>query len=232
MRILGLCIALTGVLTFCAIGSFAQFVGSKESFIPKGYRLLTEATGDLNKDGVSDLALVVENTDPGNFQVEPDRLGPDTLNLNDRILFILAGTGGGNFRKIAQNKGLLPSENSDVQSCLADPLMQDGGIAIEKGLLKIDLQYWYSCGSWYITHNTYTLRWQANRMQLIGFDSKSLHRASGESSATSINFSTGKRKEITGTNEFEGPENPKTTWKNLQNRQPVYLEDLFEEIDF
>lgn len=220
------------LLLAAAFFSFAQPTGSKNSFIPKGYHPLTEATGDLNKDGIPDVALVVENTDPQNFKPNPDGLGADTLNLNDRKLLVLFGNGNGTFRKVAHNTGLLPSEHSDVQSCLADPLMMDGGIEIEKGVLKIALQYWYSCGTWYVNRNTYTLRWQNGRMQLIGFDYYDLHRASGASNSRSINFSTGKQKEVTGTNEFEDPEDPKTVWTNLKNRQPIYLEDLTEEDDF
>lgn len=182
------------MLLFPAL-SGAQQPGSKKSFIPHGYRLLTEAAGDLNKDGIPDLALVVENTDPGNIKINTEQLGSDTLNLNDRKLLVLFGTGNGKFRKVAENHGLLPSENSDVQSCLADPLMMDGGMEIEKGVLKIVLQYWYSCGTWYVNRNTYTLRWQKDRMQLIGFDYYDLHRASGETNSRSINFSTGKQEE-------------------------------------
>ncbi len=225
-------ILFLSALLLLSTGVHAQPAGSKESFIPKGYKLLKEVKGDLTQDGIPDLVLVVENTDPANVQASTAWLGPDTLNLNDRILFVLAGDGNGSFRKISENYGLLPSENTDVQPCLADPLMMDGGVEIEKGVLKIALQYWYSCGTWYVNRNTYTLRWQNGRMQLIGFDYFDFHRASGASNSRSINFSTGKQKEVTGTNEFEGPEDPKTVWTNLKNRQPIYLEDLVEGHEF
>jgi hypothetical protein len=76
------------------------------------------------------------------------------------------------------------------------------GLIIEKGVLKIDLNYWYSCGSWYTNHNTYIFRYQNNQFEMIGYESSEFHRASGEATSISINYSTKKKIETTGLNEF------------------------------
>jgi hypothetical protein len=203
--------------------------GSVQTFIPTGYKLLLQETGDLNKDGQTDVVLVVENTDPTNFRINKEGLGADTLNLNDRMLLVLFGTGSKTFRKVAENRLLLPSEHDEDNSCLADPLLQEGGIRIDEGRLKIDLNYWYSCGSWYVSQHTYTLRWQENRMRLIGFDSRDFHRASGEVSRSSINLLTGRREDVSGENEFENSGKVTTSRQPIKPRKPLFLEDLTED---
>ncbi|RYD50708.1 MAG: hypothetical protein EOP52_13295 [Sphingobacteriales bacterium] len=200
-----------------------------KDFIPAGYRLLLQEKGDLNKDGEADVVLVVENTDPTNIRINKEGMDADTLNLNDRMLLVLFGSGANTFRKVAENRSFLPSEHDEESSCLADPLLQDGGISIDKSRLKIDLNYWYSCGSWYVSQHTYTLRWQENRMRLIGFDSRDFHRASGEISRSSINLLTGQRKDVTGENEFEDSGKVKTTLRPVKPRKPLFLEDLTED---
>ncbi|WP_133639985.1 hypothetical protein [Sphingobacterium paludis] len=78
-------------------------------------------------------------------------------------------------------------------------------------------KYWLSCGSWYNNSALYTFRYQHGRFELIGFDHQEFHRAPGESSATSINFSIGKKSETSGGNMFGDEGNkPKTTWSTFK----------------
>lgn len=71
--------------------------------------------------------------------------------------------------------------------------MSGKGIQISRGLLKLSLRYFLSCGSWEINVNDYTFRFQNNQFVLIGYDSFSIHRSSGEIEESSYNFLT-KRK--------------------------------------
>ena len=201
-----------------------------KSFVPKGWKIILENTGDLNKDGLADRAIVIENTDAKNL-VTNDGLGQKTLNLNPRVLLVLFRTKANSYWLAVNNFGFIPSENDEEATCLADPLMQEGGIRIEEGLLKISYQYWLSCGSWYVTNKDYTFRFQNQKFELIGYDDFSLHRSSGEQSSTSINFSTKKISDITGGNEFNEDENkPKTTWKFVKADKLLSLETLTEDI--
>ncbi len=201
-----------------------------KSFVPKGWKVISESTGDLNKDGMADKAIVIEDTDAKNI-ITHDGLGQNILNLNPRVLLVLFKTKANSYRLAVKNSGFIPSENDEESTCLADPLMQEGGIRIEKGLLKVSLQYWLSCGSWYVTNKDYTFRFQNQRFELIGYDDFSLHRSSGERSSTSINFSTKKISETTGGNEFNEDENkPKTVWKFAKLSKLLFLQTLTEDI--
>lgn len=183
--------------------SAAQLSSYKKEFqnyIPHGWLLDTALRGDLNKDQQADVVLVLRNTDPANFR-KNEGLGMNQLDLNPRRLLILFKTGTGYTKELASDI-FLPSINDEESTCLEDPF-SEGGIEISKGSLKIRLHYWLSCGSWYVTDYDYTFRYQNKRFELIGLDVSSFHRASGESSITSYNFSTRKKQTITGMNDFE-----------------------------
>ena len=192
-------------------------------FVPQGWTVLETASGDLNRDGKIDAALIIQQNNPNNIK-NHEGLGSDRLNLNPRKLLILFQTAQ-SYQLITENDSL-PTENDEESPCLADPL-EDGGMSITKGLLKINLHYWLSCGSWYVTNNNYTFRYQNNNLSLIGFDSNDFHRASGDITERSINFSTGKVKTTTGKNEFADVSQPiKVQWSTLKNKYPLTLQDI------
>ena len=101
---------------------------------------------------------MIEDTDPENFQ-KNEGLGTDKLNLNPRTLLVLFKDKNGEYRLGAKNdKGFIEPENSEMNPCLADPLLTEGEINITKGLLKINFNYWLSCGSYYVNNSVYTFR--------------------------------------------------------------------------
>lgn len=204
-----------------------------EQFIPKGWKSILKEKGDLNKDKLDDLVMVIEKDDPSNLKLN-EGFGMDTLNLNPRTILVLFKQKEGGYKLIAQNnKGFIERENSDENPCLADPLMWNGLLKIEKGILVILFNYWLSCGSWFVNNATYKFRFQNNAMELIGFDHSEFHRASGESSATSINFSTKKIEETTGLNMFEDDEGKaKTTWRKISFPKLLQMQNLDEETYF
>lgn len=200
-----------------------------QAFIPLGWKMIVQSTGDLNKDGLADKAIVIESMDARNI-IENEGFRQPKLNLNYRILLVLFRTRAETYQLAVKNYGFIPSENQEESPCLADPLMQDGGITIEKGLLKIHYQYFFSCGSWYITNKEYTFRFQQQKFLLIGYDEYSLHRSSGAQSMTSINFLTKKRSDATGGNEFHEEENKtKTIWNTITAPELLDLATLSEE---
>ncbi len=206
---------------------------SPKDFIPQGWKLILEKDGDLNKDGLADKVMIIEENNPSNLKSN-EGLGTDMLNLNPRNLLVLFQKPDATYTLAAQNsRGFIPPENSDLSVCLIDPLMDNGGIDISKNILKIDFHYWLSCGSWYVNHATYTFRFQNNRFQLIGFDHYEFHRSSGEENSTSINFSTKKMSNTTGDNMFDDKEsNPTTTWTTLKNSKLYNLEECSDTTYF
>lgn len=192
-------------------------------FVPNKWKVIAKFEGDLNKDKMSDVAFVIENTAKENFVLNSS-FGNDTLNVNPRFLLVLFKTNS-NYVLKGINKKFIPSQHDFVSTCLEDPFMENGGIEIKNGVLNIDLHYWLSCGSWYVTDISYKFRFQENSFFLIGYDSSSFHRSSGESEATSINFLSKKKEIITGMNEFVTSK-PKTIWKKIKIEKLLKLEDL------
>jgi len=156
-----------------------------KEWVPAGWKIIHSATGDLNQDGRSDAVLVLEEDNPANRKSN-DGLGDSVLNLNPRRLVILFQTASG-YQKVASTDRFLPSENDADCLCLADPV-GDRNIHVSRGLLKIGLLYWVSCGSWGVTHRTFTFRYENNCFRLIGLDVSEFMRNSGESSEYSINY--------------------------------------------
>ncbi|MFD2554614.1 hypothetical protein [Sphingobacterium tabacisoli] len=188
-----------------------------EDFIPQGWKTILHESGDLNKDGIDDHVIVIEDTKNENIKTN-DGLGQDTLNVNPRMIMVFFKEKDNGYTLVAQNAiGFIPPENDEESTCLADPLMTEGGIGIQKGILTISFQYWLSCGSWYVNNADYKFRYQDREMELIGFDHSEFHRASGEQSSTSINLSTKQMEHTTGYNMFEDsiskPKTTKSKWK-------------------
>lgn len=201
-----------------------------QDFVPKEWKIYEQVEGDLNKDKKADVVLIIENTNPDNI-FQNESLGSSIINTNPRYLLVLFKTEKG-YELKELNKTFIPTEGDMESTCLADPMM-DGGIGIKNGSIVLALNYWMSCGSWYTGTNTYTFRFQKNEFELIGFDSQDFHRASGEMTQTSINFSTKKMSHTTGGNMFgeDGDGNEikseeKVEWKSFKIDKLKNLKDL------
>lgn len=191
--------------------------------LPQGWKQLARVAGDLNRDGRDDLVLVAEQTDPARFK-KNSGLGAPVLNLNPRRLLVLLATPSG-FKPILSRDGLLPSANDEDSPCLADPLEDGGGVAIERGNLVIAKQTWMSCGGWGVTQEKFTLRLEGARFRLIGYDVLEFSRNTGEQSELSVNYLSGKKK-ITQGATADGSTQPKVTWDRLSPRRAVFLDEM------
>lgn len=198
------------------------------SWVPEGWRLERTVTGDLDKDGIADAVLVLQEVDPLK-RVHNKGLGAPELDTNPRRLVVLLKSPDG-LRKVAETSRFLPPENDAQSPCLADPLAE-GGVRIERGLLFIDLHYWLSCGGWGVSHSTFTFRLEKGRFRLIGLDGYEYMRNSGKRSETSTNFLTGKKKSTTGLNEFNEPAKPNVSWERLPAMKPIYLDEMSGSCD-
>lgn len=199
------------------------------AFVPKGWKIIYRAKGDLNKDHLADEAIIIQNTNPKNI-IKNEGMGSDKLNLNPRMLLVLFNTSG-NYSLRAQNASFIPLENDAENTCLADPLQETGAINIKNGTLILSYQYWLSCGSYGVSNLDYTFRFQNQKMELIGFDTESYSRSSGEETITSLNFSTRKKSETSGGNMFSDKTNkPKTVWKKFDWGRLFTLDEMTEEL--
>ncbi len=158
---------------------------SIENLIPNKWKILSSVNGDLNKDGISDIAFVIENTDTKNIEFNESGLGRDTINLNPRILGIYFRNQKGKLIKELQSNEFIILQDSPIMD---EPF--DGMKILKNGVLKIDFKLWYSAGSWSMSNHTYKFRFQNYRFELIGYESSERHRGTGETTDYNINFST------------------------------------------
>ena len=215
-------IAIMGVFT--SSSAFAADASTFQTYVPRGWKLLSSTNGDLNTDGKDDAAIVIEKDDPANRK-QNSSLGSSELNLNPRRLLILFQKED-NYQIMLSTDKFLPTENDEESPCLADPLGENG-IKISKGLLKITLGYWMSCGGWGTSSEEYLFRYENARFRLIGHNHHDFMRNSGEGTESSANYLTGKIKVIEGMNEFdEKASKPKTVWKKIKNNDPKYLDEV------
>ena len=214
--------------------NFPQKAKSINDFVPKGWKILKDengsnfiAKGDLNKDKLEDVAIIIEKNDKKNIK-KNDNFGPNELNLNPRILLILFKEKDGTYSLVAKNdKGFIKSEGSEDNPALMDTL---SNISIKKNVLKITFNYFMSAGSWATSTEVYIFRFQNNVFELIGYESNSYMRNTGEEEKVSINFSTNRVKSTTGGNMFEEKENkPKDEWKNVEFEKKYILDEMTEK---
>ena len=197
---------------------FPEQGNKMEDFVPKYWSAIMKVDGDLNKDGLTDTALIVEQENPNNISVTEYN---DTLNTNPRALLVLFKQENGTYKLAAKNdKGFIepPKENSS----LLDPL-GEGDINIKNNTLRLKFQYFFSAGSWYITNVEYVFRYQNSHFELIGVETNSFHRATGEETIVSFNLSTNKLETTMGGNVFEEKENnpKKETETLIYNPKPI-----------
>lgn len=212
------------LLAFLAAPTFAAPADALAQWVPNGWKLIASSVGDLNRDGIDDIALVIEEANPANFKKRPEGSpGPDILNLNPRRLIILLGSSSG-LKEILRRDDLIPSENAEDMGCLADPLA-NGGVSIARGHLVIELQDWRSCGSYGVVDEKFTFRINGTKFQLIGYDRSESSRSTGERSEYSTNYLTGKKKITTGLNDF-GNSKAEVSWRKLPFNRVFYLNEI------
>jgi hypothetical protein len=193
-----------------------------QSHLPKGWKVIEMASGDLNADGRADLVFVREEDDPKKV-IKKLPANDGVRNYNPRVLTVLLAEECG-YRKLGEFGKLIPPAFDDEYESFDDRF---GGISLKKGILNIRFRYWASAGAWRMCMEDYKFRQESGRLRLIGSETDTFHRGSGEKDLVSTNYLTGKIKRTSGLNEFDEKESkPKIEWEALPSRKPIYLEDL------
>ena len=195
-----------------------------EGFAPSGWTVESEAQGDLNGDGASDLALVLRDRDPRNV-IEHDGLGDNPWDTNPRMLVVAFADGAG-YRRVVVDTRLIPRSDSPTQM---DVLGDVEAPSIRRGSLRVSVGHWMSAGGWGMWRRTYTFRLNRDRFQLIGFDDFDLHRGSGEFTERSINYVTRRMSVTTGN---VGDDRTQETWRRAPEGGPIWLEDVGDGLMF
>lgn len=157
-----------------------------EGFLPSGWRIEEQLSGDLNGDKRDDLVLVLRQQDPRNI-VEHDGFGISPLDSNPRMLAIAFAGPAGGYTLAAQNHTLITRHEAPN---LSDVFEDGPGVSIVRGTLRTTLFFFSNAGSWSTGSASFTFRWQDGAFALIGYDNSSLMRNSGHTESLSINYAT------------------------------------------
>jgi len=198
---------------------------SVEGFVPQGWILEAQASGDLNRDGHADLAFVLRQNDPKNI-VENSGHGENPFNTNPRILAVAFRNGpAGDYVLHVENRTLIPRPTIPT----ADDPLGTQGVKIERGGLRVQLSWWMSVGGWETFTATHIFQYRNSRFELIGYDRYDTHRGSGDTRETSVNYLTGKMKITTGNIARDAT---KVTWRALPRRAPLTLDAMGDGLEF
>ena len=167
---------------FCSFNllaeNFPQKASKVEDFIPKGWKKLIVEKGDLNKDKIDDVVLVIEKNDPKNFKKIEDSSRSNPVNFNPRIILVLFKDKNSKYTLVAKNdKNFIVSlgyASEEELETLDSPDYNDNlskAVIIKNNTLRIFTLADYIKAA---TSTTYIFRYQNNRFELIGLDAQSI----------------------------------------------------------
>jgi len=155
--------------------------------IPKEWNLLDTAIGDLNQDGFKDLVMVLQGTNKEYIQYRDDNY--PMIDTNRRILAIYFADSLGNYYKHFQDANFILLKDDEF---IEDPFFDL--VITDKGVIKIEFNYWTSMGTWETSHEKFLFRYnkQRTKFELIGYYYSWFMRNSFEGEDYSVNFLTRK----------------------------------------
>jgi hypothetical protein len=225
MRIAKILTAVFIISVVCCVVSFAQDDRpvidkskipaegrSVSDFVPPGWKLEEQVTGDLNGDSVPDYALkLVED--------KPAKNSDDIPNERQRALVILFKGHDGQLSRAAVADRLLQCTSCGGAFYMA--VEAPANVKIEKGVLIAEQEH----GSREVTDTTYRFRYEpeSKKFGLIGFDINSNDRLTGELVTESTNYLTGVRV-VT-----RGKGNRITPSRKSVPKEKIYIEDADSE---
>ena len=186
-----------------------------EDLVPKGWEH-TEATGDLNKDGIADLVVVATPDFKENTKTRDDGF---VYNFNQPLLAVYFGTAEGKMQLWRQYDQVIPARQDEYVSI-------DASLTVtEKGVLRISLETFASMGGWGTENSNFSYRYQNGDFNLIGKEYQSMSRNTGEMETTSENYLTWRR-QVVKENAFDDNIPRKEKWTKLPKKP---LEKLGEQ---
>ncbi|QQB74931.1 hypothetical protein I6H56_05630 [Fusobacterium canifelinum] len=208
-----------------------------EDFIPKEWKKLVVKQGDLNKDKIDDVVLVIEKNDPKNIKKSESTYEESVVhNFNPRIILVLFKDKNSQYNLVAKNEnGFIVSEGKSYEEGFEKLASHNlngklsDSISIKNNTLHI---YTYFEATRSSNSTEYIFRYQNNRFELIGLEANGNGASSGyvENSNYSFNFSTKKLKKYISredmTNEVKAKE--EKTEKDIDIKNKYILDTMTE----
>lgn len=217
--------------------NFSEKANKVEDFIPKGWKSIVIKKGDLNKDKIDDVVLVIEKNDPKNIKKSESTYEESVVNnFNPRIILVLFKDKNSQYNLVAKNEnGFIVSEGKSYEEGfekLASPNLNgklSDSISIKNNTLHI---YTYFEATRSSSSTEYIFRYQNNRFELIGLEVNADGAGGGyvESSNYSFNFSTKKLKKYLSREDISAEEKPKEekTEKDIDVENKYILDTMTE----
>jgi hypothetical protein len=160
----------------------ASEADSLEKFVPAGWKIEEQVTGDLNDDNLSDYAVKL-------VKDKPARDSNDIATERQRALLIVLQKQGGMLARAALATRLL--QCTHCGGSFYGVSESPANLHLDKGVIVVD----QDSGSRNLTNTTYRFRYDAATQQfiLIGFDYADADRATAQVVAESTNYLTGVR---------------------------------------
>lgn len=206
-----------------SIPKLSTEASSAAGFAPRGWKVENSLKGDLNKDGKPDLVVILKGVDPACRIAQES--GAGSLDTNPRLLVVAFQTARGYSLRVA-NASIIPRQSDPY----AVDSLEDGGLSIRGGVLRLRLGHWRSMGGWGSFSNSFSFRWDGAAFRLIGFDHDYLHRGSGETETISANFLTGKARITKGF--VQDNIEVKSVWKTLPRQSVATLETFGDGLQY
>lgn len=170
--------AIALLILFSAPDSFAYTLPKTgptvNAFVPSGYKIMKQAKGDLNKDGIPDAALVLNNK-------KEDKENIDTEEMSRLLVIIFGVKEGGYTLSAASEDAVLCKTCGGV---FGDPFAD---LKIVRGTIVID-HYGGSSDRWGFTHRW---RFQDGDWYLVGVASRIENNLRGNYETKDTNLITG-----------------------------------------
>lgn len=183
--------------------------------VAKNWQIISFSKGDLNQDQTDDIALLLK---PKNAETSGPKLVIYFHQNNEYTL------------KLSKPLGAWIYANE--QECISSAL-DESSLTIQRHVLKIKFNDEPICSNTYSLNYTYTFKYDHNHFQLIGFDSFSGDKLSGNITEKSVNYLSHKIK-IQYSNFFPNKKfKAKVEWKKLENKKSYNLENIsFDSDDY
>ncbi|MBN3581917.1 hypothetical protein JYB64_05920 [Algoriphagus aestuarii] len=195
---------------------------SIQEIIPLGWQLLSEARGDLNGDGLEDVAFAIQSPILETI-VYSDGYESDTLQTKPRVLGIYFGNRKGNFKKVLQSNTFIINRSTPAMD---EPFK--GLQILPRGELQINFYIWpcRDCTTW--SSYEYKFYYQNKAFELVEFEQVDSQRVSGEETTYSIEFRTRTMAIHTTDSDEEEPENQIIKFELLQLQSIKSLKKPFQ----
>jgi len=221
---------------FCSFNllaeNFPQKASKIEDFIPKGWKKLIVEKGDLNKDKIDDVVLLIQKNDPKNFREAKSGymyMPIENANFNPIIVLVLLKDKDSQYNLIAKNdKGFIVSEGKAHEEVLQS-IEDSNSITIKNNTLRIYTYFEAIRGG---SSSTYIFRYQNNKFELIGLEitEGGTYGDDMEFNTYSLNFSTKKLIKTKETSKLGSDEKSKIDKKEktININQNYILENMTE----